>query len=215
VVAILQILFGSLGLLFSLCGGAIQLAGGSKIFAPPGGAQAAGPDVEGMIRARVPFYEAWQIGGLALGVAAGAVMLVSGIGLLRMRPWARKVTIGYACYNILATIANFVFALVVTAPLMKEIFAELRADPKLPPQAVSVLNLTETFATIGTYTNLVFLAYPIILLAVMFFPHVRAAFRAASLPPAKEEEDGDEDYDEEPGDEKGPPGAPGEETGIR
>jgi hypothetical protein len=214
VVAILQILFGSLGLLFGLCGGAIQLGGGAKMFTPPG-AQAAGPDVEGMIRARVPYYDAWQAGGVVLGIAAGAVMLVSGIGLLRMRSWARKVTIGYACYNIVVTIANFVFALTVTAPIMKEVMAEIRADPKLPPQAVSVINMTETFTTIGTYSGLVLLAYPIILLAVMFFPHVREAFRAAALPPAKDEEDGDWEYDDEPDDEESPPGAAGEEPGER
>jgi hypothetical protein len=215
VVAILQIAFGSLGLLFSLCGGAMQLAGGAKVFAPPGGAQAVGPDVEGMIRARVPYYDTWQAGGLALGVLSGAVMLVSGIGLLRMRSWARRVTIGYAFYNIVVTIVNFVFALTVTAPVMREVLAEVRADPKLPPQAVSIINLTETFATVGTYAGLALLAYPIILLAVMFFPHVREAFRAAALPPAREEEDGDQEYDDEPGDEESPPGAADEEAGER
>jgi hypothetical protein len=214
VVAILQIGFGSLVLLSNLCAGAIQLGGGAKMFAPPAGAQAA-PDVDGMIRARVPYYDAWQAGGVALGVVAGTVMLVSGIGLLRMRPWARKVTIGYACYNIVSTIANFVFAVTVTAPVMKEVLEEMRADPKLPPQAAGVITMTEMIGKIGTYSSLAFLAYPVILLAIMFFPHVRAAFRAASLPPAKDEDLADEEYDDEPGEEESPPAAPGEEAGER
>jgi hypothetical protein len=196
VVAILQICFGSLALLGSLCGGGLQLAGGARMFAPPPGAQAP-PDVEGMIRARVPYYTAMQYGGAILGTIAGAVMIISAIGLLKMRPWARGLTIGYACYNIISTIVSFVFALTVTLPVTKELFEEMRADPKFPPQMGNFMTMMESMTRVITYASLAFLAYPIALLIVMFLPHVREAFRAAAHPRPDDEEYEDEDYDDE------------------
>jgi hypothetical protein len=203
VVAILQICFGSLGLCGSLCGGGAQLAGGAKVFTPPAGAQAQ-PDVEGMMRARVPYYTAMEYGGAVLGLIAGTVMLVSAIGLLKLRPWARYLTIGYACYNIVSSIFGFIFSLTVTLPVMREVWAEMRADPKLPPQAVSVMNITETITTAMIYASFIFLVYPIALLVVMFLPHVKAAFRPAPLQP-RTDEGPDEEFDDDATEEV-PPG---------
>jgi hypothetical protein len=223
VVAILQICFGSLGLLGSLCGGGMQLAGGAKMFAPPPGAQAP-PDVEGMMRAKVPYYMAVQYGGLALGLVSGTVMVVGAIGLLKVRPWGRHLTIGYACYNIVSSILGFIFTMTVTRPIMKEVWAELRADPKLPPQAANVLSMTETFTSFFIYASLVFLVYPISLLIVMFLPHVREAFHPTAPGPVDEEFE-DEGFDDEgdgairPGEAPAPPREepiqPGEESGER
>ncbi len=147
VVAIMQITFGALGLLSNLCNVGIQAAGGTKAFTPPAGA--AGPqtpDVEAMLRARVPHYDLFVYGQLTVSLIACTVMIVSGVGLLRLRPWARRVTIGYAFYNIAMTVFGVVFALLVTRPLMEDYFAQLRADPKLPPAAVPTLNMTEAIA---------------------------------------------------------------------
>jgi hypothetical protein len=176
VLGILQLVFGILTLLGSVCGGGLQLAGGSKLFAPPPGAQAP-PDTEAMIRARLPYYGAIQYAGLGLGVVVGTVMVVSGLGLINMRPWARGLTIGYACYNIVSGIIGFIFNLTVYLPVMRDVFAELRADPKFPPQAAGILSMTETFTSAVMYFSLAFLAYPVVLLVFMFAPHVRAAFR--------------------------------------
>ncbi len=193
VIAILQICFGSLGLLFNLCGGAMQAAGGAKMFAPPPGAAAqAPPDVEAMMQARVPYYKAYQMSALALGVVAGAVMLVGGIGLVKMRPWARPLTIGYACYNIVITIVGFVMNVIVNGPVMKEVYAELRKDPNIARMG-GLMDITEAAATIMAYGSLVLLVYPIVLLTVMFLPSVREAFRAAGSPGPDEEAYDDEE----------------------
>jgi hypothetical protein len=192
VVAVLQICFGSLALLGNLCNGGLQLAGGNKAFVPAGSPQAAQqPDVEGMMRARMPHYELMIYGGEALGLIAGTVMVVSGVGLIKMRRWARWLTIGYACYNVASTIIGFIFALTFSLPLTREILAQARADPKLPPQGAFILNMTETITTAALYATLLFLAYPIALLIVMFRPHVRAAFRAEGGA-AVEEDEGEE-----------------------
>jgi hypothetical protein len=190
VVAILQICFGSLGLLGNLCCGGLQLAGGSMAFAPPPGAQAL-PDVDAIMRAKLPHYAAMQYGGLALGLIAGTVMLVGGIGLLRMRPWARWLSIGYACYNIVSSIIGFIFTLTVTLPAMREVLAE-----PLPQQAFSAMSMAEAMTTLILYGSLVLLVYPIALLIVMFLPHVREPFRAQTAGPADEDFE-DDDFDDE------------------
>ncbi len=223
VVAILQICFGSLGLVGSLCGGAIQLAGGAKAFTPqppPGAKAPAQPDVEAIMRKRMPYYGAIQGGQIALSIVSGSVMLISGIGLLKMRPWARKVTIGYACYNILMTIAGVVFAVTVSVPAMKDAFEEMRADPNMAG-AGPMIGMMESAATAGAYVSLILVVYPITLLVIMFLPHVREAFAIAALPPGKEDDYGDEDFDDDDYDDrrgKAPPGeAPraGREEGIQ
>ena len=66
-----------------------------------------------MIKAKVPHYELMLYGGLALSLASGTVMIVSGAGLIGLRRWARGLTIGYACYNIAMTFVSVVFFFVV------------------------------------------------------------------------------------------------------
>jgi hypothetical protein len=176
----------------------------------PAGAPAAAqpPDVEALMRAKVPHYELMLYGGLALGLTACTVMLVSGIGLLKMRPWARWATVGYACYNILSTIVGFVFALLVTVPLMNEIFEEEAKKANVPPQAAGMFNMMAAMSKTMVYVQLILLAYPIVLLVAMFLPSVREAFRGRPSDDVEEDFDDEEpepeadtprDHDEEPG----------------
>lgn len=193
VVAILQIAFGALNLLEKLCGLGFQLAGGNKIFAPPGSPQAAQqPDVEGFLREKLPYYDAMRYGGMALGLVVGTVMIVSGVGLLKMRRWGRRMTIGYACYSILRTILSIVFAFIVAVPLMREFVARELEKPNLPAPQAMALKWMDTSFTIATYVPLLrSLSYPIVVLIVMFLPHVRAEFRAERVA-AVEEDEGEE-----------------------
>src|SRR4051794_26759147 len=48
-----------------------------------------------------PPYAAWMKLSIPLGLIGAVVLLVAGIGLLLLKPWARKLTIGYAIYGIL------------------------------------------------------------------------------------------------------------------
>jgi hypothetical protein len=198
VMAIMQIVFGSLGLLRGLCGVGLQLAGGAKAFAVPAGPQQPQvPDVDALLRAKIPHYELMQYGQLALGVLSGTVMILSGVGLLRLRPWGRRLTIGYACYNIAMTILGVVFFYAVSKQVMEEIFANMQADPKLPPQAKTALGITEAFATLTPLLQIGLLVYPIALLVVMFLTDVRKAFRGPGTGTAEEPVEDDEDDEEE------------------
>jgi hypothetical protein len=199
VVAIMQIFFGATGLIRHLFSGVWELAGGVRAFTPAGAQAAAPPDVEARIRARVPHYEAVVYAGLAVGLVSGAVCIVSGIGLLRLRPWARWLTIGYACYFIISELAGFIYALTVLQPLVNEIVAEQALKPNVPVQGAMAFSIAMKITSIAPYLSLVLLPYPIVLLAVMFLPGVREAFRSRASARA-DGKLGHEDADEGPED---------------
>jgi hypothetical protein len=199
VIAIIQIFFGATGLVRHLCSGTWQLAGGARAFTPAGAQAAAPPDIEALMRARVPHYEAFVYAGLIGGLVSGAVCVVSGIGLLRLRPWARWVTIGYACYFIISDLAGFIYALTVLQPVMDQIIAEQALQPNLPVQGAMAFNIAMKITAIAPYLSLVLLPYPIVLLAVMFLPNVREAFRRQASASA-EEKGASADANDEPED---------------
>lgn len=96
VFGILHIVFGVIGLLglgFSL---AMYAVAGSRenAFDPPW--------------ADHPIWKAWTIGGIVIGVLATVALISAGVGLLRMRPWARTVSIIYATYSILMALVGSV-----------------------------------------------------------------------------------------------------------
>jgi hypothetical protein len=51
-----------------------------------------------------PFFAAMMKINVVLGFVASIVLIIAGIGLLYMRSWARKVSIGYAIYSIVSVI---------------------------------------------------------------------------------------------------------------
>jgi hypothetical protein len=211
VVAILQITFGALALLCTLCG-AFQVVGGNKLLMPAGNPQAAQQqqfqdDMERTLEEKVPHYQLVQYSNLVLGPLAGAVMIVSGIGLLKMRRWGRWLTIGYACYNIVSGILSFIFTITYTIPAMREFVEAESRKPNLPPGQGPALSMTGMMASGIAYGTLALMIYPIGLLIVMFMPDVRAAFRGQA--PALKDESGEEE--EDLGDEDDAPGEEPEE----
>jgi uncharacterized ion transporter superfamily protein YfcC len=119
-----------------------------------------------------PFYAFWIHATIPLGLLSFVLLLVSGIGLLRMHPWARKLSIGYGVYGIVggaaATVINFIF---VVLPLFAK--ASFTDYGYIAPTALG--------AEIGTVIlGLSALIYPVILIVFMTRPHIAAAFRAGA-----------------------------------
>src|ERR1035437_2040178 len=48
-----------------------------------------------------PAYAAWIYASMTLGLLAIAAKLAAGIGLLKLRPWARQLSIIYAIYAMI------------------------------------------------------------------------------------------------------------------
>ena len=46
-----------------------------------------------------PGFMTYTYVSTAVGMAFGALLIAAGIGLLKLRPWARLVSIGYAVYS--------------------------------------------------------------------------------------------------------------------
>ncbi|HEX8204058.1 MAG TPA: hypothetical protein VF590_26515 [Isosphaeraceae bacterium] len=117
-----------------------------------------------------PTYRATIIVFSVLGMAAAAVEIVAGIGLLRLRPWGRTLSLGFASYSIVAIVVglavNYVF-------LIRPLLAAARAanNPAATGGAVGgVIG--------GLASGVIGLIYPVLLLFFMTRPRIARAFAA-------------------------------------
>jgi len=123
-----------------------------------------------------PYYALWSKCAVPLGFLSIVLLLVAGIGLLRMEPWARKLSIVYGVYAILATVASTVVNIVfVVQPLLSR--ASVTRGAYALPVALG--------GEIGTIlAGLIALVYPVLLIVTMTRPHIAAAFRPPAPPPS-------------------------------
>jgi hypothetical protein len=120
-----------------------------------------------------PFLSAWMKVSMPLAIAAGAALLAAGIGLLLLKEWARKLSLGYAIYAIVMALVGVVINLVFVFPrLMKEV------GGKQGPEAVGA----QIGMIAGVAGGVLGLIYPALLWFFMTRPHVRAAFRGEPEP---------------------------------
>src|SRR5271155_3552235 len=92
VIAILQFVFGGLGVLFDLCGGLGQVSGGggAGMFGGGGGQQGKMQkymtrELEAAMAQRLPSYKAGSIGLIVLDLAMCGIMIGGGVGLVQMQ----------------------------------------------------------------------------------------------------------------------------------
>jgi hypothetical protein len=191
VIAILQLIFGGLGLCIALA----NLAGLPQQMAalnqqnvqklPPAQRPPTQAELEEKVEKHLPSYQAIQKGSLAGSAVLCVLMLLSGIGLLAMRPWGRFVAITYAVLSILYTVASLVFTAAVVMPAMSEAIQDLagqgNAQAQLMAQAMQIGMVA------GLAIGALVVIYPIIVLVIMLLPSVRAAFRGETLPAEPED----------------------------
>lgn len=116
---------------------------------------------------RSPEYMTFLKWSILTGALAIVALLSSGLGLLKMRLWARKIAIAYSVFNMIMGIVGMVVTQhYVIGPLSQS-----------HDQAASM-------GAMGGYMGgILGLAYPIILLAFMFKRSVVAALQVANEPP--------------------------------
>ena len=113
-------------------------------------------------------YRAWFILGHCLGVVVAIALVVTGIGLLKLKPWARKASIAYGIYAIAMGVIGFIVnAVYLFGPLME------RARQAHGAEAGAAIGGTIGGALGGCLA----LVYPVLLLIFMTRPNVAAAFR--------------------------------------
>lgn len=166
VFGVLNIVFAGFGV-FGLLGSAVVLFGASD---------SNNPVIK--IMHENPGYAMWLKIGLFMGIPSCAALAASGIGLLRLKPWGRVLSIVYAIYavlvGILSTAINLIF---LVLPLLHQ------AQEQNGPESAGLIG-----GAIGSGLGGCFgLIYPVLLLIFMTRPKVAAAFRTDAqttvLPP--------------------------------
>jgi hypothetical protein len=221
VIAILQIVFGSLG----LCAGLYGLSGiqerlnasmyqnNNMAAANAKGAQPFNPaDMQKQIETKIPHYNEMQKASSGATTVLALMMIVSGIGLLMMQAWARVLAIVYAILSILVTIGSVIYSAAVVLPAMSAIMQDMmnqvakQAGPGAGgPPAAAMGQVMQGAMIIGVVLNALVIVYPILVLVIMLLPSVAAAFagrpvrRAPKEPedyrdPAEEGDEPDERY---------------------
>jgi hypothetical protein len=116
----------------------------------------------------------WLRVSILLGLLNCLVLVVSGIGLLFLKPWARVLAIAYGVYAIVVGLFNIGinFAFVVR-PLLQQ--AKTQNNTEAAGAAAGAIG--------GTIGGCIGLVYPLLVLIFMLLPKVAAAFRPATPPP--------------------------------
>lgn len=106
VFGVLNIVFGALGVLgtcFSILDFFLPLVPMPPIIEEPG-----------------PVLRAYSLGSSVLHFIASIVLVVAGIGLLKLRPWARIMSIGYGIYDIVSCLINMVVGPIMMSRMVVE-----------------------------------------------------------------------------------------------
>jgi hypothetical protein len=121
-------------------------------------------------------YAGWLKACIPLGLLSCGTWLASGFGLLRLKPWARPLSIFCAIYGIVFCIAT----LLVNLALMVQPF-----DHQILPQQELAVAVAIGGPISGTLGELFWPVYPILLLVFMLSPKMAATFRPPAPLPAQ------------------------------
>ncbi len=132
----------------------------------------------------VPGFVPIEMCRVVFGLVMGTVLICAGIGLLKLRPWARRASLVFSVATILAQLAYSGYAVLVLNPAMGRLQGQIGGG-------LAVANpwqgMTDTASVV--IGNLLSLAYPVVLLIFMLSPRVAAAL----APPVDDFHDPDRD----------------------
>jgi hypothetical protein len=193
VIAIFHFLFATCG----VCGvGATQAGGMLKQLGGPaqGKANAKMEQFQKRLQEALdqsPGQQVLQQINLGVGLLMSAALIVAGIGLLQMRPWARWLSIAYAVVALLSVASSVLVYLALTKPALDTAWPDLeRIDPNMTRLFQLIFGLSPV---IGPLLGGI---YPVAVLIVMLLPSVGKAFRATPRRGDEEDEDQEDYYDD-------------------
>jgi hypothetical protein len=194
VMAILNFVFGGLLLLCGLCGLAGYAAIIGLVAQPGGGANSMG-DMTGFMDKEAPGWMAVEIGRGLLLILFGVLLVVAGMGLLKMQSWARWLCVVYAVAMLFLQVAYVTYEFAVVIPAGHR-FQEQQwkkqgvANP--PPSTAS----SQAGTAFGVATSAgLSIVHALAVGIVMLLPNVGEAF----APPRRRARERDEDdfYDDD------------------
>lgn len=180
VIAILQLIFGVSGLLCGVCSGLVA----SGVLQPP---------VDKDDKA-VAAQQAWTERMHAAEAAGGAkgveyvslvatpllavLMIVSGIGMLQMKPWGRSLCLAWAVLAVLWEVALLAYTWIFAIPLYRHFVA---SDP--PPSGPASEAFISGTMLLGGLVPIVPALYALVVLIIMVRSSVALAFQGGAPPP--------------------------------
>jgi hypothetical protein len=176
VLGVTHLMFGFLG----VCWGLTSLFGAFAMCvmsgAADGGAIPQSPESAAMVEVMFgPAHAAFMGVSGGLRLLAGGGLIIAGIGLFILKPWARTLSILYGVYGITMAIAFPVgYLLVIMRPIMAAMAEEVPAQG-MPESAMMAGQVIWAAFQAGLK-----LMYPLVVLVLMFVPHVKEALRKNS-----------------------------------
>lgn len=190
VLAILNLIFGGFGLLFGGLGLAMNESGAAEWFAqfqknqPNQIKGLSYGEIMTQMAERIPSVVIVQrVAGVA-GALTSLFLVLSGIGLLKLRPWGRYFGFAYVAVQLPVHIANSIFSLVWVTPVMRDIMNEALA--RMPAGFMHDwmqfwLGVSGLFSIVTIFLSLL---YPILVLVVLLLPSVKQAVKQQPTPTA-------------------------------
>lgn len=123
-----------------------------------------------------PRTAAWFIADGVTGLLGNILLLISGIGLLKRRPWGRKLGLGVAAYKLLMGVGSSLWYGFVVMPSMFENMGSFAGGaPGIPPP-----NLGWSVYLIGAITSLLMFLYcaiyPVAVLVILNLESIRKVY---------------------------------------
>jgi hypothetical protein len=190
-VAVLNFIFGGLGLLGALCLG-VAVGGLAALVSNAPAPKPGEPDLKDFFKifTDIPGYVPFAIASVVMGLIMAIVLLVSGFGLLKLRNWARILCFIYATYTILSVVGGSVYQYTVVQPAMEKGMADWQnkmqaqmkgpggARPAPPPQNP----MGQAGGVVGGIVGSMFsIAYAVALFVILNLPDVKRAFATGGL----------------------------------
>jgi len=197
VFAILNIVFGGLGIICSFCSGtSVGLAAG--MMSAAGSTMPLTPIPSSLLTISIVEY--------AIGFILSAILTVSGIGLLGMNPWARRLSVAVSALGIAYALSWSTINIGYVNPAMQKWqteFQEQLSREQRKQGLQPTANVYQSFQSpamniaMNVLSAMLIVGYAVALIVVMFLPHVSAAFAGRRVHQRT-------DWDRDPADEMNP-----------
>jgi len=188
VIAILNLLFGCLGLLFAATFVLFTMTEMGEVLVQinqtnPGRIKGmSAPEIQDALAQKVPHYATFTNIGATWDALVSVALVLSGWGLLKMRSWGRTLAILYGFAQIVAKIVSTAYAFLFVQPALAELMQRALDEAPLGFQR-AVVEWTLGFMSAASIAAAVVAPmYPVLVLVAMFLPSVRKAFRPEPKP---------------------------------